>query len=88
MGQKCLQGERSTTKPIDTSKDVEDCLNMNIYTPSIPSNGHIEPIYPVLVYVHGGTFSSGSNADYPPNYLLERDIILVVPNYRLDALGD
>lgn len=40
-----------------------------------------------MVFVHGGSFSSGSAVDYPPNYLLERDIVLVVIQYRLDALG-
>lgn len=88
MGQSCVQGGRIISKPIDSSKDIEDCLNMNIYTPSIPSDGRLGIQYPVLVYIHGGSFSSGNNAEYPPHYLLERDIVLVVPNYRLDALGN
>lgn len=87
MGQSCVQGGRIMSKPIDTSTDIEDCLNMNIFTSSVRWNGHDDTQYPVLVYIHGGTFSSGSNAEYPPNYLLESDIVLVVPNYRLDALG-
>lgn len=83
MGQSCAQMKHLLNKPAHPSKDPEDCLNMNIFTPSIRIDGH----RPVIVYVHGGSFSSGSNADYPPNYLLERDIVLVVPNYRVDALG-
>lgn len=83
MGQSCAQLKHLLNKPVHPSKDPEDCLNINIFTPSIRIDGH----RPVIVYVHGGSFSSGSNADYPPNYLLERDIVLVVPNYRVDALG-
>lgn len=42
----------------------------------------------MLFYVHGGSFSSGSNAEHPATYILEHNIVLVVPNYRLDALGN
>lgn len=41
----------------------------------------------VMVYIHGGGFSEGGAAWYPPNYLMESDIVLVVPQFRLDALG-
>lgn len=40
-----------------------------------------------MVYIHGGGFYEGCSAWYPANYLLEEDIVLVVPQYRLDALG-
>lgn len=84
MGQSCVQGGHIMSKLINKSKNIEDCLNMNIFTPSISRD---DAQYPVLVYIHGGTFSSGKNSEYPPNYFLESDIVLVVPNYRLDALG-
>lgn len=84
MGQKCVQGDM-TSRPETSSKDLEDCLNMNIFAPANPNHGNIQ--YPVLVYVHGGFFSTGCNAEFSPAYLLERDIVLVVPNYRVDALG-
>lgn len=84
MGQSCPQGHQILSSP---TVDIEDCLNLNIFTPKIPSSGHIQIQHPVLVYIHGGTFSSGSNAEYPATYLLEHDIVLVVPNYRLNALG-
>lgn len=41
----------------------------------------------VMVYIHGGGFYSHNAADYPPNYMMERDIVLVVIQYRLDILG-
>lgn len=40
-----------------------------------------------MVYVHGGSFYLNSADQHPPNYLLERNVVLVVPQYRLDALG-
>lgn len=42
----------------------------------------------VMVYIHGGGFYEGGSSWYPPNYLLEEDIVLVVPQFRLDALGE
>lgn len=40
-----------------------------------------------MVFVHGGAFSQGSSKMHPPNYLLEKDVTLVVPQYRLGPLG-
>lgn len=85
MGQSCIQGG-IILKPSNLNQDLEDCLNMNIYTPINVSQMNNQ--FPVLFFVHGGFFSTGSNAEYPASYLLERNIILVVPNYRLDALGE
>lgn len=42
---------------------------------------------PVIVYIHGGDFFSGGSEQHPPNYLLEKDVVLVVPQYRLGPLG-
>lgn len=40
---------------------------------------------PVMVWIHGGALYTGSGTDglYPPDNLLDHDIILVSPNYRL-----
>ena len=44
-----------------------------------------------MVWIHGGGFNTGSGngeSDFcGPNYLLDRDIVLVTINYRLGALG-
>lgn len=40
-----------------------------------------------MVYIHGGAFIDGATFHHPPNYLLEKDIVLVVPQYRLGPLG-
>lgn len=47
------------------------------------------PRSPVMVFFHGGAFMFGSNTKdfYSPEYLLRKDVVLVVVNYRLGALG-
>jgi acetylcholinesterase len=43
----------------------------------------------VLFWIHGGGWFSGSgNTDiYGPQYLLDKDVILVTINYRLGIIG-
>jgi len=40
-----------------------------------------------MVFIHGGSFYFGSGNWYGPNYLLDKDVILVTFNYRLGVLG-
>lgn len=63
--------------------DVEDCLNMAIYTTSVRQS-----LRPVMVFIHGGFFVNQGINQYPPNYLLERDIVLAVVGYRIDVFGN
>lgn len=63
----------------------EDCLYLNVYTTKIePSKKRA-----VMVWIHGGGFVMGSgNADfYGPDYIMQKDVILVTLNYRLGVLG-
>ncbi|BES97630.1 Carboxylesterase [Nesidiocoris tenuis] len=64
----------------------EDCLYLNIYTPKIDStNGKG---LDVLVAIHGGGFQNGFSHMQEPDYLMDRDdLILVTFNYRLGILG-
>jgi para-nitrobenzyl esterase len=60
----------------------EDCLNLNVYAPSAPGN------YPVMVWIHGGSLTTGSGgASYEPAQLVEKGVVVVTINYRLGALG-
>ncbi|XP_018575290.1 juvenile hormone esterase-like [Anoplophora glabripennis] len=65
----------------------EDCLNLNVFTKSLADSK--TELKPVMVFIHGGGFLLGSNKPdmYGPEFLLTQDIVLVVPNYRLGALG-
>ncbi|KAK9870530.1 hypothetical protein WA026_008094 [Henosepilachna vigintioctopunctata] len=79
--------QRDIYRRTDLIEGVEDCLYLNVYTPNLPSNGG--ELLPVMVFFHGGGFlcGGGNSHWYGPDVLLDRDIILVVTNYRLGALG-
>ncbi|XP_018575271.1 juvenile hormone esterase [Anoplophora glabripennis] len=72
---------------LQTTGGSEDCLNLNVFTKSL-SDSKTE-LKPVMVFIHGGAFLTGSNKPdmYGPDFLLTQDVVLVVPNYRLGALG-
>lgn len=44
---------------------------------------------PILIFFHGGGFLCGGGNFYwyGPDILLDRDVILVVPNYRLGKVA-
>ncbi|XP_013176488.1 PREDICTED: juvenile hormone esterase-like isoform X1 [Papilio xuthus] len=62
----------------------ENCLFLNVYTPRLEG-----PPLPVMVFIHGGGFSfgSGNTSLYGPDYLVEKDVVVVTVNYRLGPLG-
>ncbi|WP_438289814.1 carboxylesterase/lipase family protein [Streptomyces sp. HUAS TT7] len=67
--------------------DEEGCLNLNIWTPADSLGGTPRP---VLVWIHGGGFSSGSGGwDWYDGARLAAlgDITAVSINYRLGPLG-
>ena len=60
----------------------EDCLYLNIYSPvQDPAD---RALLPVMVYIYGGGFVTGSNRieEYGPEKWMDQDIIVVIPNYR------
>ncbi|XP_021181940.3 juvenile hormone esterase isoform X1 [Helicoverpa armigera] len=81
-GPVCPQFDMSV---VDFVEGSEDCLSLNVYTKSLQPNSKL----PVMVYIHGGAFLSGSgNAEtYGPEFLFLHDVIVVTINYRLEALG-
>ena len=61
----------------------EDCLYLNVFAPTEPA-----PPRPVLVWIHGGAYTSGSGALYDGAQLAaEGEIIVVTINYRLGVFG-
>lgn len=63
----------------------EDCLSLNVFTPACDDGRR-----PVLVWVHGGAFVTGSGSMpwYHGSSLARRgDVVVVTFNYRLGALG-
>ncbi|XP_015597090.1 esterase E4 [Cephus cinctus] len=66
---------------------VEDCLYLNVYTPQLPEESSL--LLPVMVVIYGGNFDHGSASPdiYGSQYILDHNVVLVVMNYRLGALG-
>ncbi|XP_055856850.1 glutactin [Episyrphus balteatus] len=73
--------EINTINNNNLNDDLEDCLNLCVYSKNLIERR------PVIFYVYGGGFYNGSSQDHPPHYLLEKDIVLVVTQYRVGALG-
>ncbi|KAJ4446940.1 hypothetical protein ANN_13642 [Periplaneta americana] len=67
----------------------EDCLYLNVYTPQLPEAGGATELLPVMFWIHGGAWMAGSGSTdlYGPQYLLDKEIVLVTINYRLGPLG-
>ena len=62
----------------------EDCLVLNVFTPGL------EGQRPVMVWLHGGGFASGSGsqAGYDGTALAKRgDVVVVTINHRLNVFG-
>lgn len=66
----------------------EDCLTLNVYTPDYVFKKK-DSLLPVMVWIHGGGFSSGSSNSqkYGPDFLVSEGIVLVTINYRLGIFG-
>ncbi|CAG4972428.1 unnamed protein product [Colias eurytheme] len=64
----------------------EDCLTINVYT---PVNAERKTPLPVIFFIHpGGFYSMTGRSDlFAPDYLLDRDVVVVTINYRLATLG-
>lgn len=63
----------------------EDCLHLNIFTPACDKRKR-----PVVVWIHGGAYLTGSNStDTKMGGLMciRNDIVVVAIQYRLGALG-
>ncbi len=61
----------------------EDCLFLNVFTPATDGSDR-----PVLCWIHGGSYTSGSANDYNASIIAAQGDVVVVPiNYRLGAFG-
>lgn len=64
----------------------ENCLFLNVWTPGLRDDAK----RPVLVYIHGGGYNTGSGSDplYDGGNLCRRgDVVVVTVNHRLNAFG-
>ncbi|MTE11421.1 carboxylesterase/lipase family protein [Nocardia aurantiaca] len=63
----------------------EDCLTIDLYVPEHTAGANL----PVMVWLYGGAFVLGSNAQYdsPARLVREGQVIVAIPNYRVGPFG-
>ncbi len=69
---------------VDPLIEGDDCLNVNVWTPSPGAAG-----LPVMVWIHGGAFLSGSSAQplYDGTSFARDGAVFISMNYRLGVEG-
>ncbi|KAF4532447.1 hypothetical protein B566_EDAN003022 [Ephemera danica] len=87
-GNRCPQvtvDRNNTNNTFDYTKAsvTEDCLYLKIYTPTPVEGANL----PVVVFLHGGAYVTGSKVLYDGHKFMDYDVVLVVPNYRLGPFG-
>jgi para-nitrobenzyl esterase len=83
FGPSAPQSRPGRARPADES---EDCLVLNVFTPAL-GDGRKRP---VMVWLHGGGFSSGSGSAWlydGANLARRHDVVVVTINHRLNAFG-
>jgi para-nitrobenzyl esterase len=70
-------GDRSATEM------SEDCLYLNVYTTAASARDR----RPVMVWIHGGAYTSGAGAIYQGEDLARKGVVVVTINYRLGVFG-
>ena len=80
------QMEFMTTNMVSDDISDNNCLNLNIWTPATDKKKRA-----VMVWLHGGGFSSGSAQETPAydgeNLSRAGDVVVVSVNHRLNILG-
>lgn len=76
---------KTLLKAVPKPKQSEDCLYLNIKTPSLEKSAKL----PVMVWIHGGDHQDGSSSEvyYDGAAIPSKGIVLVTINYRLGLLG-
>jgi len=85
FGASSLQGAMFAPGVVAEGPQSEDCLYLNVYTPSTDERKRA-----VMVFIHGGAFTVGSASSplYDAGRLVESHAVVVVTiNYRVGALG-
>ncbi|WP_228539504.1 carboxylesterase/lipase family protein [Nocardia sp. XZ_19_385] len=70
--------------PISVARQDEDCLNLDVVTPKSTAGRAL----PVLVWIHGGSFTYGAGSQYDAATMAAAgEVVVVTINYRLGAFG-
>ena len=84
LGAPTMQAPHQTYGDHEPAMD-EDCLYLNVWTPAVDGKAR-----PVLVYLHGGGYSTGSAGSPTQDggrMAARYDMVVVAPNHRLGLLG-
>lgn len=87
FGKDCMQ----TASPYDpqaiTTVPSEDCLVLNVWRPA--SGAPARDSLPVMVYIHGGAYTSGAGSGtfIEGSQFAKQGVVLVTINYRLGRFG-
>jgi para-nitrobenzyl esterase len=76
----------ASPQPRSSEPTSEDCLFLNVWTPNLRDGKQ----RPVMVYIHGGAYASGSGSSplYDGSRLCQRgDVVVVTVNHRLNVFG-
>ncbi|GJJ69124.1 hypothetical protein EMPS_01470 [Entomortierella parvispora] len=96
FGHPCIQLPFAGLPPITEQEEIyelggtpsEDCLVLNVFTPTLKANQ--TKGLPVMVFIHGGSFTSysGTMPIYEPGNVVSRGgVVVVTLNYRLSIFG-
>ncbi|XP_060524132.1 juvenile hormone esterase-like [Cylas formicarius] len=72
----------------DSDNENEDCLYINVFTPTYSINNSSSRL-PIVFYIYGGGFRAGSAGlgSIGPDHFIENDVIVVTHNYRIGPFG-
>ena len=80
---------QQTNRPMTEEQMSENCCVLNVWTTDIPSPTIKSPttLKPVMFWLHGGGFDSGTSEWDPGMCLAKKDVVVVSINHRLNILG-
>lgn len=80
MGPQVMQGNGRRPVPESQMSEKNSCV-LNVWTTDTKA------CKPVMLWIHGGGFDSGSAAGNPGMALAQKDVVVVSLNHRLNILG-
>jgi para-nitrobenzyl esterase len=86
FGAHCAQGRVFEDMIFQDDGASEDCLFLNVYTPSDATD---KSKLPVMFWIHGGGYAGGASNEPRHNgdFLPTKGVVLVTINYRLGVFG-
>ena len=85
FGPRCMQGRIFDDMIFRDKGPSEDCLYLNVWTPSAASDAHL----PVMIWIYGGGFQAGASSEprQDGENLAKKGVVVVSMNYRLGIFG-